>query len=340
MMDRWATASPGFLDSMDLAKNFAYWRDQSPEQWIALGNRYLPRIAVALLVLLIAFKAADLTWRLLDSRAAPDSVPVAAQTQGPASGPVSGGYEVLTAWEPFGKAPDESVAAITAEQILDAPDTTLNLSLAGTLQASDLPERGSTVIPEKGSAIISFGRSVSDQKVYWTGDTIENAGSTTLHSVFNDRVLLDRGGRLETLRFPENEPTPQSNSRVAARPRPADNFSDDLSSAAQVADAVTQTAALLGQHMSIAMHSENGQMIGFRVQPTGDGQVFAQLGLEPGDILTEVNGTQLNSLRNSSQVIQALGEAAQATVTIRRNGADRAEVLNVGDIQRLAESLQ
>jgi general secretion pathway protein C len=340
MMDRWATASPGFLDSMDLAKNLVQWRDLSPEQWIALGNRHLPRIVVALLVLLIAFKAADLTWRLLDSRSTPDVSPIAVQAESPASRPVSGNYDVLTAWEPFGKAPDETTAAIPAEQILDAPDTTLNLTLASTWQASDLPERGSTVVPERGSAIVSFGRNVNDQKVYWTGDEIENTGSTTLHSVFRDRVLLDRGGRLETLRFPEQAATSQLNSRIPARPRQANDFPQDLNSAAQIADAVTQTAAILGQHMSIAMHSENGQMIGFRVQPSGDGQVFSQLGLEPGDILTEVNGTQLNSLRNSSQVIQALGEAAQASVTIRRNGADQAMVLNVGDIQRLAESLQ
>jgi general secretion pathway protein C len=153
-------------------------------------------------------------------------------------------------------------------------------------------------------------------------------------------VLLERGGRLETLRYPEPEATPQLNSRIPARSPQTNTLPQDLSTAAQVADAVTQTAAILGQHMTIAMHSENGQMVGFRVQPIGDGQVFSQLGLEPGDILTEVNGTQLNSLRNSSQVIQALGEAAQATVTIRRNGADQAMVLNVGDIQRIAESLQ
>lgn len=325
---------------MDLAKNLAQWRDQTPEQWIALGNRYLPRIVVALLVLLIAFKAADLTWRLLDSRVTSDVAPITVQAESAASGTVSSNFDVLTAWEPFGKAPDETAGAISADLLLDAPDTTLNLTLAGTLQASELPERGSTVLPERGSAIIAFGRNVNDQKFYWTGETIESAGSTTLHSVFKDRVLLDRGGRLETLRYPEHEDTPQLNSRIAARPQRTNEFPQDLSSAAQVADAVTQTAAILGQHMSIAMHSENGQMIGFRVQPSGDGQVFSQLGLEPGDILTEVNGTQLDSLRNSSQVIQALGEAAQATVTIRRNGTDQAAVLNVGDIQRLAESLQ
>lgn len=326
---------------MDLAKNLVHWREQSPEQWIALGNRYLPRIAVGLLVLLIAFNAADLTWRLLDSPATQDVVPVATRTEVATNGTIAGNYEALTAWEPFGSAPDENAEPISADLLLDAPETTLSLTLAGTLQASDLPERGSAVIPERGAAIIFSGR--DQQHVYWTGDAIENVGATKLHSVFHDRVLLDRGsGRLETLRYAEAGDTNQLNSRVAARsalpsPQP---LVQDLNSAADMADAVSQAASVLGEYMQIAMHTENSQMVGFRVQPRGDGQVFAQLGLEPGDILTEVNGIQLNNLRNSAQVIQALGETPQASVTIRRNGADQALILNIGDLQRLAESLQ
>jgi general secretion pathway protein C len=323
---------------MDLAKNLAQWRDQSPEQWIALGNRYLPPIVVALLVLLLAFKAADLTWRLLDSRAVQDVVPLAAEVQAAAGTQPAGVYESLAAWEPFGRAPDESSEAISADLLLDAPDTTLNLTLHSAWEAQELPERGSMVVPERGNAIISSGRGGA-QHLYWTGEELEDVGSVRLHSVFKDRVLLDRGsGRLETLRFPETESTPQLNSRVAVR---ADiQLPQNLSSAASIQEAVGQAAEMLSQHMQIAMHTENGQMVGFRLEPLGDGQVFSQLGLEAGDILTDVNGQRLDNIRNTTQVIRALGESAQASVTIRRNGADMGMVLNIGDIQRLAESLQ
>ena len=49
---------------MDLAKNLAQWRDQSPEQWVAQANRFLPPVVMALLVLGIAYQLAGLTWRL------------------------------------------------------------------------------------------------------------------------------------------------------------------------------------------------------------------------------------------------------------------------------------
>lgn len=342
MMERWAGLARKW-ERMDLAKNLAQWRDRPPEQWIAQANRYLPPIVVGVLVLLIAFKAADLTWRLLASPTATDEVPptvrLASTTDGQTLGTAS--YGALDGWEPFGSPPDESANPIPAEVVLDAPDTTLNLTLVGVAVAQRLPEPGTTVVVhEHGSAILMSGR--GEQKTYRKGEAIENATSATLHSIFTDRILLDRGGgRLETLRFRENQSTPQTNSRVAARPQLTGiRQPESLSAAVSIADAASQAASLIGEHMQIAMHTENGQPIGFRLQPRGDGRVFSELGLEPGDILTQVNGIQLSDLRNAPAVMQALSETQQASVMIRRNGADQALVLNVGDIQRLAESLQ
>jgi len=325
---------------MDLAKNLAQWRNQSPEQWIAQANRFLPPIVIAILILLLAFKAADLTWRLLDSPAEQDVVPVAVLTQVSIGSASDGGYDALTAWEPFGRVPDETTDAISADLLLDAPDTSLNVTLHGAWEAQELPTRGSLVVPEKGVAVISSGR--GQQKVYWTGQNIEDVAGATLHSVFTDRVLLNRGsGRLETLRYPETDNAPIQNSRLVARPEArTSNPPPALTSAADLADSVGQMAAVLGQHVQFAGQTENGQIIGFRVQPLGDGQVFSQTGFEPGDILTEVNGLVLANGLNIPQLMQALGETAQANVTVRRNGTDQAIVLNISDIQQLAESLQ
>jgi general secretion pathway protein C len=331
---------------MDLAKNLAQWRDQPPEQWIAQANRYLPPLAVGALVLLIAFEAADLTWRLLESPSGQDEVPpavrLASRTDGPPT--ASGSYDTLEGWEPFGRAPDESgPVQVPAELVLDAPDTTLNLTLIGVVPAQALPEPGTMVfIHERGQAIVSGGR--GEQKTYRHGEAIDNAANATLHSIFGDRVLLDRGGgRLETLRFPELEAqgTALASSRVASRPQLTGIAQpESLSAAASIADAAGEAASLISEHMQVALHAENGQAIGFRLQPRGDGRVFAELGLEPGDVLTEVNGIQLNDMRNTAQVLDALSEAQQASVTIRRNGTDQALIFDVARIQRLAESLQ
>ena len=62
-----------------------------------------------------------------------------------------------------------------------------NLVLAGTIATQD---------PKRGVAIISDG---GPSKVYSVGD---NVGGASLHSVYLDHVILDRGGALETLLLP------------------------------------------------------------------------------------------------------------------------------------------
>lgn len=327
---------------MDLAKNLAQWRGQTPEQWIALANRYLPPVVIAVFVLLIAVKGADLTWRLLDSPSV-DTVPLAPSASGQStpSGTAGANYDALQAWRPFGE-PPSGEEVIARAVIDDAPLTDLNVTLNGVVQAQELPESGEMIIIEDGGiAIITSGR--GQQRVYRVGDPIEEVSNARLHSVFKDWVMLERSaGRIEKLAYPEVDAPPisQPNSRVLARQPTRNERPETLNSAAALADAVGEAAAVIGEHMTVAAQMENGEMIGFRIQPRGDGQVFSQLGLEPGDVLTQVNGLPLNDLRNTSEVIQALSETQQANVTIRRNGVDQAMVIDMGQIERLAESLQ
>src|SRR3984893_17906664 len=81
------------------------------------------------------------------------------------------------------------VAAVDpgAQDPANAPQSTANLVLAGTIATQD---------PKHGVAIISDG---GPSKVYSGGDRI---GGATLHSVYLDHVILDRGGALETLLLP------------------------------------------------------------------------------------------------------------------------------------------
>jgi len=330
---------------MDLAKSLAQWRSQPPEQWLAQANRALPPIAAVVLVVLIAFQAAGLTWRLLDTPTVPAELAPAQPVRNTiASAPAQGAFDTLANWQPFGRPPEPTTQQpVPSEAVLDAEETTLNLTLHSTLQAQDLPARGSVVKPEGGIAIIASGR--AEQKRYRPGDTLDGGNGARLHSVYTDRVLLDRGGRLERLSFPK----PDSSAQASVRPRSNVGLTQQRplqptarpGNAASLAEAVTNVAGQIGQYMQIAPQEEGGQIVGFRLQPRGDGAIFQQLGLEPGDVLTEVNGIRLGGdVRNTAQVFQALGETTQASIIIRRNGIEQPMIVDVGQIQRLAESLQ
>ena len=81
-------------------------------------------------------------------------------------------------------------------------------------------------------------------------------------------------------------------------------------------------------------------MVGYRITPGRDRDAFAALGLEPGDVLTEVNGTVLNDMATSLQVFESLGEASMATVTILREGTPQVMVIDMSQLQNIAENLQ
>src|SRR5271170_5724841 len=69
----------------------------------------------------------------------------------------------------------------------NAPQSSANLVLAGTIATQD---------PKHGVAIVGDG---GPSKVYSVGDRI---GGASLHSVYMDRIILDRDGTLETVMLP------------------------------------------------------------------------------------------------------------------------------------------
>jgi general secretion pathway protein C len=186
--------------------------------------------------------------------------------------------------------------------------------------------------PSEGSAAISSGG--GDQKLYHTGAAIDGANGATLHSVYADRVLIDRSGRVEALRFPE----PQEFSGRAAPPTA--RLAPPQNPAASLREVISANASRITDIIRAAPHIEGGQMVGYRVTPARNRDAFSALGLEPGDVLTEVNGTALNDPASSLQVFESLGEASMATVTLLRNGNPQVVVVDMTQVQNIAENLQ
>ena len=124
------------------------------------------------------------------------------------AGPTAADYGLLASAHLFGEAPKVS-APVFEQTVVDAPDTTLSLLLTGILAADAETDF-------KGQAIISSNR--GQERTYQIGQEIESANGTRLHSVHPDRVLLNRGDRLETLRFPETPSASASPAGMAGRP--------------------------------------------------------------------------------------------------------------------------
>jgi len=306
---------------MDVAKRLAEWRDRPPEQWFATVNQYVPPGLTAILVIAIAYQLATLTWALV-----PGSTPAAA----PASRPVdssgaapSSDFSILLNSGLFGVAAEQPEVA--APVVVDAPDTTLSLTLRGILSKEGDPN---------GSAQIE---SRNEQRTYYVGQAIEGADGTKLHSVYADRVLLDRGGgRIETLRFPK-ELTASVGSPMGSPSLPQ---AQPQAQAAPLRDVITDNAARLTDIVRLAPHVQEGQVVGFRVNPGRDRATFDALGLQAGDVVTDINGTVLDDPSQGLQVLQSLGESTQANVTVLRDGVPQVIVIDTTQLQRLQENRQ
>jgi general secretion pathway protein C len=250
------------------------------------------------MVLLLAWQAVNLVWTVLDARqppalAAGASAPIAAS---PAAVAMDVGRIVNA--HLFGLAgatdpQDTDPSAVAATQ--------MNLVLAGTIANAD---------PLKGFAIL--GDSAATARVYAVGRTI--AGGAKLHSVYPDRVILDRGGKLEALLLPKkfvgggmSPPAP-----LAAAPDPM--------LGQRLQNLAAQNPAAITDMIRPQPVFANGQQRGYRVYPGRNRQQFSRLGLMPGDLVTAINGTPLDDPARGMEILESMNSATQVTVTVERNG--------------------
>jgi general secretion pathway protein C len=198
----------------------------------------------------------------------------------------------------------------------NAPLSSANLMLAGTIATDD---------PKHGIAIITDG---GPSKVYSVG---ENVNGASLYSVYLDHVILDRGGNLETLLLPR-----QIASGVGPRPPSRRGAADTRTVAAvdNIRRLVQQDPGILDQVMRTVPSYDNaaGKLRGFRAYPGRNRAIFSKLGLKPGDLVTAINGQPLDDPQHSQEVFNTIQSSNTATVTIERAGAKQDLTLNIAQV--------
>jgi general secretion pathway protein C len=278
-------------------------------KWVeTFAANQLPKWLMALLVLIVASQAADLTWRIIPVpesvlRAPPPvtSTPVA-QASDKSEGEDLGAVANLHL---FGVA-----GAVKQVQKIEqkAPETQLNLTLHGVFVEED---------PEQGAAII--GTSGATQKYYKVGSTVMNG--VTLGGVFTDRVVLLRNGQSEVLRFPK-VPSTGSTSRIAslpvtsARPTPTPNNR----SLSGYRETFQQEPLKIFEHVRFVPVRSREGLKGYRVLPQKNRELYNKLGIRPSDLVTAVNGVTLTNDREALKLIDTLKEASTIQVDVVRAG--------------------
>jgi general secretion pathway protein C len=292
------------------------WSRLPPAQLWAEASRVLPPWVALLLTILIGWQLAKAVWLLLPSGEPAALPPIQATSRGaPAERGGGASIERIVDAHLFGQVGADATAAMPVEEE-DAPDTQLSLELRGTISASE-EHRALAIIAERGGA----------ERVYFIGDAVP--GGASLHSVHLDRVLLRRGGRLEALRLPRSDEG--TSARRAAAPAP--RASAPPARAASVQEVIQQSAAGLTEIIRPQPVFKDGRQQGYRVYPGRQRQQFAQLGLRPGDLITQINGMALDDPARGMEIFRSLADATSVTVTVDRNGEIEMLTLNTATLQ-------
>ncbi len=157
--------------------------DSRAQEWLSRLQGNGPRLVSLALAALIAVELARIAISLLGGGPVKSPQPVLANVAPRGARHAGLDIQSVVSAHLFGIA----VADPSTQDPANAPPSTANLVLAGTIATQD---------PKRGVAIISDG---GPSKVYSVGD---NVGGASLHSVYLDHVILDRGGALETLLLP------------------------------------------------------------------------------------------------------------------------------------------
>lgn len=263
----------------------------------------LLKLGKALFTLLLAIELAGLTWRIV----APEPLTLMAPTQG--------GNKIATAnnlgaaqYHLFGEAGVEPLAKVTEE--VSAPETRLRLELLGITKSNENKDASTAIIAPKGSA----------GEFYRIGDTVHS--NTRLAAVYENRVILDTNGKLETLKFEVQANSGVDTRRVAApdpKPRRAGSLRERFSSVknpTEFMNMVTEEAEADAQGMISQLGVESvGAGQGYRVLP---GSMLMALELQPGDIILSVNGQGLGEPSADQALLQQVSSDGRARIEVQR----------------------
>jgi general secretion pathway protein C len=265
-----------------------------------------------LLIVWIASILASLTWDLFSPDAAIEPVEAVADAASVQVNPDRQLISQMPGWHLMGVA-RQSSAPVQASTPVTAPETKLKLILRGVLASND---------PDNARAIIADPRGKELQ--YGLGDTLP--GNAELSEVHPDRIILKRNGRFETLRLPKTE---KGSTRVASRSVSARGSTQ--SPQQRLTNARQQLSQSPGKLSNLIRatpkRGAGGKTVGYVLSPGRDPDLFAQVGLQPGDVAIQINDIKLDNPSNSARALKSMQSGESVTVTVLRN--EQEEVLSL-----------
>ncbi len=182
--------------------------------------------------------------------------------------------------------------------------TNLNAKLLGTVSGS----------PEYAYAVIQLD---SDTSVYRVKDHLGNA---IILSIERKKVIiLHNGAKEELSMFEEGSPESGANSAPAGENIQQVSKGNYVIPENQFKSATQNMGTLLTQ-ARVVPNLADGRIDGYKIFAITPGSLYANIGLQDGDVIHSVNGIQVTTPESAMQLFQQLQNERRFTVNVSRNG--------------------
>lgn len=223
-----------------------------------------------------------------------------------------------------------------APQVLDAPETKLNLELQGVFTA-DNENHSTAIVAEKNKS----------GELFHIGDRLP--GNAILAAVYDDHILIRRGSRMEKLMFTDSSlrttgnnsnRSATANSRVS-RPatsrlqRVRERLAQRNSNPESVRRSATSPGSSLRNYMMANRDEINqnpqgmlsqlgitpvtqGEAKGYKLSRSVSQTSLMQAGLQQGDVILSVNGRPVGDAMNDAAMIDQAMASKRVRVEVQR----------------------
>lgn len=286
---------------------------------VGIPHKPLSQVVFWLGFMLSLLFAAQITWKLVPTTSSPMAwSPTAVTSVGSAGGQIDlAGLQQLAL---FGKADakaDKSRVEVI-ETVTDAPKTTLSIQLTGVV-ASTADQKGLAIIESNGS-----------QETYSLGDKIKGT-SASLKEVYADRIIITNAGRYETLMldglvYTSQSPANQQLQKTKSNKAEAINRIDQRKNTeisqelAESRNELLADPSKITDYIVISPVKQGESVVGYRLNPGKDVNLFKQAGFKPNDLAKSINGYDLTVMSQALEMMSQLPELTEASIMVEREG--------------------
>ncbi len=257
-----------------------------------------------MLITLLTYELANLTWHLLLTHTLTTPSIQQTTTINPIP-PKESTLHTTQFNELFGSLTPSTQPNKPIETPIEAPITQLELTLHGILFANNsITARALISSPE------------TSEQTYAINDSLGT--STTIHSIFTDRVILTHNGQQETLYLPDSEGDKKNRSKKITT-HPKNNLPPETQTLmGQLWNNFQKQPESILENVQIQPAFINGQFAGVQLFPGKDPTFLEKFGIQAGDTVTVVNGVALTDPLKGMTVLGTLGTATALKFNLLR----------------------